>query len=247
MFHLPIRYCVAHPGTAPYQVNDILKVPRSEIALVLVDVYCGVQDGENIEGMTLGLTDVWNELMEERLAPATRAARAAGLPVIYVMNSAPRLCLENWVLGQKLKQSFNIDFGHAFREGGVDPLEYHTGRAGRLAVHPGLEPQPTDLYIRKHVYSGFYETRLDTALRNLGARYLVMAGMWLDACLMATMLDALYRNYRVILLRDAALAGGEDPDSALAKTEQQVIWTETLIGCSTTCMEFQAACEGAGK
>ena len=75
-----------------------------------------------------------------------------------------------------------------------------------------IAPQSDDYYIRKYVYSGFWDTRLDSLLRNLGIRTLVCAGFAADICLLGTMIDALYRNYRIVLLRDATQAV-EIPDS----------------------------------
>jgi len=89
--------------------------------------------------------------------------------------------------------------------------------------------------------------RLDTALRNLGVGTLVCAGLWANVCMGATALDALYRNYRVIWLRDGTLAG-EKPEgvATLANTARWVAWFEEIVGYTVTSAEFAAAC-AAGR
>src|SRR6267378_3573530 len=61
-----------------------------------------------------------------------------------------------------------------------------------------------DVYvIKKQLYSGFFETHLDSLLRSLNARNLVTVGFDSRICLGTTVVDAMYRNYRVIALRDS--------------------------------------------
>jgi nicotinamidase-related amidase len=101
-----------------------------------------------------------------------------------------------------------------------------------LAFPAELEPHPDEYYVRKHVYSAFFDTRLDTLLRNLGTRNLVVAGFWADICMLATALDAFYRNYRVIWLRDGTLGD----------QEWTIRWFENAIGYTVTTTDFAAAC-----
>ncbi len=56
--------------------------------------------------------------------------------------------------------------------------------------------------MNKLFYSGFHLTFLDTLLRNLGVKMLISVGFATNACLHTTLTDAMYRNYRVVLLRD---------------------------------------------
>jgi nicotinamidase-related amidase len=106
-----------------------------------------------------------------------------------------------------------------FAEGGMDPREYRSGPETPLKFPPSLAPREGDFYLRKHVYSAFFDSRLDSALRNLGIEALFCAGLWANVCMAGTALDALYRNYRVIWLSDGTLAGERPEDVAtLANT-----------------------------
>jgi nicotinamidase-related amidase len=218
-------------GTPAGQMFQRLSLDPSETALLLVDVYHGLQGDEDIEGVTGPDGERWYRTVD-RIAIALNAARDCGLPVIYAINSAPRIALDRSEFGDHFRRSWGSDFDYNFREGGVDPREYHGGRRKPLAFPPELEPLPHEYYIRKHVYSAFFDTRLDTLLRNLGIKNLISAGFWADICMLATALDAFYRNYRVIWLRDGTLGD-----------EQWVIpWFETAIGFTATINDFNNAC-----
>jgi ureidoacrylate peracid hydrolase len=234
------RYLRSYPaadGPAGHTTEQLSLDPATT-ALLLVDVYNGTQGDEGVEVMAGPLGDLWWQTVR-RIAVALEAARACGLPVVYAANSAPRIALERSEFGAHFERSWGDDFNQAFREGGVDPREYHGGRPGPLTFPPELEPRPGEYYVRKHVYSAFFDSRLDTLLRNLGVRTLVMAGFWADVCMLATALDAFYRNYRVIWLRDGTLGGSQDKEPT---TEWMIRWLEHAIGYTVTAEDLASAC-----
>lgn len=225
-----LRSYAAVDGPAGY-ASERLSLDLATTALLLVDVYHGIQGDEDIEGVSGPAGERWQRAVR-RIAVALQVARGCRLPVVYAVNSAPRVALERSEFGAHFRRSWGGDFNHTFREGGVDPREYQGGRPGPLAFPAELEPRPGEYYVRKHVYSAFFDTRMDTLLRNLGIRTLVMAGFWADICMLATALDAFYRNYRVIWLRDGTL--GDE--------EWAVRWFENAVGYTVTVAEFAAAC-----
>jgi ureidoacrylate peracid hydrolase len=92
-------------------------------------------------------------------------------------------------------------------------------------------------------YSGFHGTHLDTLLRNLRIETLVVVGFATNACVHTTLADALYRNYRVVLLRDCTL-GMECDDTYrdLALTRAFIRFVETHLGFTSTGDAFVEAC-----
>jgi nicotinamidase-related amidase len=220
----------ATPSRPAGYATESLSLDPTTTALLLIDVYHGMQGDEDIEGVFGSAGEQWRQTVR-RIAVALETARSCGLPVVYTINSAPRIALERSEFGAHFRRSWGSDFTHAFREGGVDSREYHDGRPGPLIFPSELEPRADEYYIRKHVYSAFFDTRLDTLLRNLGIHTLVAAGFWADICMLATSLDAFYRNYRVIWLRDGTL--GDE--------EWAICWFENAIGYSVTTGEFAAA------
>ena len=64
--------------------------------------------------------------------------------------------------------------------------------------------------------SGFWDTALDSILRNLGATTLLFAGVNVDQCVLATLQDASCLGYDCILLEDCSAT--TSPDYCLAAT-----------------------------
>jgi ureidoacrylate peracid hydrolase len=178
------------------------------------------------------------------IAPALEAARSIGLPVIYVTNSAPRINIDNSEFARRRMRFSGWRTEDLFAEECVDPREYTFGHSRHIKISKVVEPQPGDFYVRKHVNSGFFETRLDSLLRNLNTKVLFFVGFALDSCLGGTMIDALYRNYKVVLLRDGAAANDlphEEEDMAF--TRRMVLWVECKLGVTLTSQEFVQAVE----
>jgi ureidoacrylate peracid hydrolase len=70
-------------------------------------------------------------------------------------------------------------------------------------IHPRLAPRADEKVVRKHRYSAFYNTDLETVLRCLGVRDLVVTGIMTNCCCETTARDAYMRDHRVFFLADA--------------------------------------------
>jgi nicotinamidase-related amidase len=79
-----------------------------------------------------------------------------------------------------------------------------------------LRPQADDIRIDKHRISGFWDTPLDSILRNLGIRTLMFAGVNADQCVLATLMDATFHGYDGLLISDCV--GTSSPDFCLEAT-----------------------------
>ena len=113
--------------------------------------------------------------------------------------------------------------------------------AGQLELHRargrGTAPQSDDYYIRKYVYGGLWDTRLRLAAAQPRDPHPgVCAGFAADICLLGTTIDALYRNYKIVLLRDAtqAVEIPEFDGTDGAFTRRIVLWTECHLGHTCT-------------
>jgi ureidoacrylate peracid hydrolase len=184
-----------------------------------------------------------DRIIKTALLPALNAARSIHLPVIYLNNSAPKIGLRHSEFSKVLKRQLNTDMESMFAEDEVDPKEYHYGESDHVKISKLLTPRENEYFIRKHVYSGFVGTRLDLLLRYLDVKNLFVVGFSADACLMTTIIDALWRNYKVILLRDCTLANDFPEEQAeLLGTQRMVKMLESLYCVSVTASEFiQAA------
>ncbi|MGH2562585.1 MAG: cysteine hydrolase family protein [Thermomicrobiales bacterium] len=233
---LPVRHFRLFPAAAPHGETDQIEVfDARESALLLIDVYHAAETPVAQELVHSAWDREFWRIVDDRLVPLIAAARAAGLPVVYAMNSAPRIALDRSAYGRCFHDSLGFDPAIDFAEPDVDPLEFYRGAPVQLAIPPQIAPTPGDYYVRKHTYSGFFETRLDSVLRNLGARTLICAGFATDCCILFTIADAVFRGYRPILLRDCTL-GAELPDEigAFARTRRTVSSIEGFLAPSAT-------------
>jgi len=70
------------------------------------------------------------------------------------------------------------------------------------AVVDELEPHPEDIRVDKYRMSGFWDTPLDSILRNLGKTTLFFSGVNADQCVMCTLQDANFLGYDCVLVKD---------------------------------------------
>ncbi|MDO8903095.1 cysteine hydrolase family protein [Hydrogenophaga sp.] len=83
-----------------------------------------------------------------------------------------------------------------------------------------LDPGDQDIHVTKHRFSGFWDTELDSILRNIGVRTLFFAGVNADQCVMTTLEDASFLGYDVLMLRDCVAT--TSPDYCMQATEYNV-------------------------
>lgn len=126
------------------------------------------------------------------------------------------------------------------------------GRQGRFLIRDTwntdvieeLRPQAEDVVLYKHRFSGFYQTELDDALRKLGIRNLIFTGCTTSVCVDSTIRDAMFRDYRCVLLADCA---GEPIGGDLARSnhEASVLTIQTLFGWVSSSERFVTALEAS--
>ena len=126
--------------------------------------------------------------------------RTAGIPVIWV-NWGNRPDLLN--ISASLRHVYNFT-GEGVGLG--DPLPKNkapvlTAGSWAAAVVDELEQLPEDVKVDKYRMSGFWDTPLDSILRNLGKTTLFFAGVNADQCVMATLQDANFLGYDCIFGR----------------------------------------------
>lgn len=85
------------------------------------------------------------------------------------------------------------------------------------AIVDELQPVSGDIKVDKYRMSGFWDTPLDSILRNLGKTTLFFAGVNADQCVMTTLQDANFLGYDCILLEDCT-----------ATTSPEFCWQATL-------------------
>ena len=242
-FNLPIRYHRFYPGDAPLGFSQqTISIDPTSTALLLVDVYHAAETIQGKDLVNIHWDQAFWRIVNQCLVPLIACARSLKLPVIYVSNSSPRVEINRSSFGRRLNQSLGFDPTIDFREPDVNPHEFDKGDPIQLFIPPQIAPQPGDFFIRKHTYNGFFETRLDSLLRNLGVGNLICAGFSEDVCVLFTLANAVFLGYNPILVRDGTLAT-ELPDEVqeFRHTQRTTLWIESFLGPTTTSEQFIAA------
>lgn len=92
-----------------------------------------------------------------------------------------------------------------------------------------LRPATDDVVIYKSRYSGFYQTELDSVLRDRGITHLLVTGCTTSVCVESTIRDAMFRDYHCILLADCA-AEPIGSDFSRTNHEASLLVIQTLFG-----------------
>lgn len=203
---------------------DSLDLDFARTAFMVVDSDCG-------EG---------NPYVEEGIAPALRAARAAGMHVIYIHNDFS-LCDEPGSIKREI---------HGTRWGSPEAGMRPAPDRGPVIPNysPSIQPLPHEPDFPKREWSGFHETHTDYHLRCYDIVNLIAVGFSQRSCLYFTCAGAVEHNYRVVMLRDCTQSG-EYPDTVDESMEEggwlRMVMLrnfEHVVGYTSTSAEFVAAC-----
>ena len=168
-------------------------------ALLVVDV---INDFTHEDGECL------LESFRERLPAMTTAiaaARAAGVPVVYV----------------------NDDHGGWDSDApGLVRAVTDSGRAGEVVR--ALAPEPGSYFLLKHRYSAFDHTALDLLLEQLNVERLVLVGAATEGCIVQTAIDAREQGLKTTILADACAT----TDAELEKVALH--YAERVVGAYVT-------------
>lgn len=242
---LPVRYYCRYPFDNPRGLVDASEdLALDSTAFVLVDVYGkGFDVGDPMpEFPHLFLSElhpVQSEIVRNGIRPALDAARNLGLPVVYVENRWHPAAWQNSALAGVVART---ESGHI---GTFDEIYVGSDYNDYSSV---IAPKKSDYIVEKTMYDGFFRTTLDTLLRNLGVRNLIMAGFTADICLLNTAIGALDHNYKVVVLRDCVL-GAEFADTVadMSVTRWAVRYYEAMVGFTSTSQEFITAGQAVGN
>lgn len=122
--------------------------------------------------------------MARNISRLKRRVQQAGVPVIYVNDNFGR---------------WRSDFRHQ--------IEYCRKKGARAAeLAELLRPDPSDYFVLKPKHSGFFATTLETLLRYLGTRRLILTGIAGNFCVLFTANDAYMRDYELFVPCDCVIS-----------------------------------------
>jgi len=166
-------------------MRQVLSIDPRRAALILIDLQ---EEQRHVpEYRVEGLDDV---LANARLL--LDAARAGGIMVLHTA------------------------YRRDFQKVPPRPLEF-IGADGRpafsdkdsslIAICREVEPRDGERVLFKNDASAFCEGELEPLLRAAAVEWLIVAGVWTEACVAATVRDAIARGIRVLLVKDACGSG----------------------------------------
>ncbi len=192
-------------------------------AMIVIDMHRGSIDAPGTVYVPEGAAVV------PALAGLLEVARAAGVPVVYVVHQIRPD-------GSDARSPF---WTEAVSVGDLYPnvREQVVGsRWTELAT--GLEVKPGDHVLPKKRYGAFSGNDLAFLLGNLGVQTLILAGVETEICILATAYHAFNEDYRVVVARDGVAAlEAELGEAALRIIEREVGWV-------ATCAEIAGALTG---
>jgi ureidoacrylate peracid hydrolase len=248
---LPARYGLYRPDGRWEAVPSPVELRPEQTAFLIIDVYGvarpGGGDGSKASFWSPDHDDEKVRAVFDRIVPAREAARSVGMPIVYGTNSAPRVALDRYEFWRQRTRNVDLSWRDVFLTPLTDPREYEAGDSAEIRMDPEAGPQPGDYLHRKIAYSAFYETYTEVLLRNLGITTVIAAGFSTSECLLGSVIDAMYRNFDVILLRDATVGQElvEDDEGGERFTDYMVAWLETFAARSVTADDFIRACIAA--
>jgi nicotinamidase-related amidase len=135
--------------------------------------------------------------------------RAADVPIIWLNwgNRPDRLNLSPSLIHVYKPNGQGVGLGDPLPGRGDPVLEKDSWAA---AIVDELEVAPGDIQVDKFRMSGFWDTPLDSILRNQGVQTLLFAGVNADQCVLCTLQDANFLGYDCVFLHDCTATTSPD-------------------------------------
>ena len=216
---------------------DSIAINASSTAVIVVDM-------ENDFGAKGGMMDragINISMIQKVINPTAKvlaAARQAGVKIIY------------------LKMGYHPDLSDLGIEGSPnrvrhlyvhvgDTISAPNGSKSRILIRdnwgtdiiPELKPHADDIVIYKTRFSGFYQTDLDSILKKLGKKYIIVTGCTTSVCVESTVRDAMFRDYSAVVLEDCT-AEPIGYDLPRSNHEASLLLIQRLFGWVSNSEEF---------
>jgi ureidoacrylate peracid hydrolase len=217
-----------------------ITIDTAQTAVIVVDM----QNDFCSKGGMFDRAGIDISVLEKAVGPTRKvllAARDAAIKIVY-LKMGFRPDLSDLGENDSPNRVRHLHFGVGQQSFAPD------GRQGRFLIRDTwntdvieeLRPQAEDVVLYKHRFSGFYQTELDDVLRRLGMRNLIFTGCTTSVCVDSTIRDAMFRDYRCVLLADCT---GEPIGVELARSnhEASILTIQMLFGWASSSGRFVSA------
>jgi nicotinamidase-related amidase len=186
-----------------YEEGDAaFEIEAGRCALLVIDM----QD----EFVKPGWTPYWVPAADElipRIKKLVEMCRSMNLPVVFTAFAHTHHYLDRPKSGGIMPNRYH-------KLGAGDPAWFRTGK-----ICDDLAPSPNDIVILKPSYGAFYDTPLETILKNLGKDTVIICGLLTNFCCGTTARQAYERGFKVVFGSD--LTATDDP--AMQEPELKVL------------------------
>jgi ureidoacrylate peracid hydrolase len=171
--------------------SDNKSLSESKVAMIVVDMQNAYLDDEgsmNKSGMDI--TELKKTVLP--VSSLITACRSVDVPIIftrYVLRADYKDAGLRSVRGPKFKEINSLVMGTWDSE-----------------LDPRMDQRLEDYVLDKTRYSSFYNTSLEVILRGLGVDTLIVCGVTTEICVESTIRDAYFRDFKIIVPKDAVAA-----------------------------------------
>ena len=174
------------------------------------------------------------------------AARQAGIPIVYLkMAFKADLTDAGPAESPNYARHMRLGIGSSVVAPDGSPSRILIRDTWSTDILEELAPEADDLVMYKHRFSGFFETALDTRLKERGVRQLIVTGCTTSICVESTIRDAMFRDYACVLLEDCT---GEPIGSHFPRSnhDASLLAIEVLLGWVSSSDDFFHTLQAAG-
>lgn len=217
---------------------DSIAIDAAKTAVIVVDM-------ENDFGSKGGMFDragIDISMIQKVINPTSNvlmAARKAGIKIIY-LKMGYHDDLSDLGSEESPNRVRHLQFMHV-----GDTITAPNGSKSRILIRdswgteivPELKPHTGDIVMYKTRFSGFYKTELDSLLKQLDKKYLIITGCTTSICVESTVRDAMFRDYSSIVLEDCT---AEPIGYGLPRSnhDASILSIQTLLGWVSTSDEL---------
>jgi len=219
---------------------DSLRIDTAKTAVLVVDM----QNDFGAKGGMFDRAGIDISGIKSAVAPTAKAmdaARKAGIKIVYLkMAYLPDLSDLGGLESANRTRHLRLGVGQHVRAPNGSESRILIRDTWNSDIVDELKPHADDTVIYKTRFSGFFKTDLDERLAALGIKDLVVTGCTTSICVDSTVRDAMFRDYRCVLLSDCM---SEPIGAGLPRSnhDASLLAVETLLGWVSDTGHFAAA------
>ncbi len=185
----------------------LTSIDPAHTVLLVIDMQEGFLSTTGGFAQSIGAENIQNQrAIIPNVRELVRMCRAAGLPILW----SQQVHFPN---DQTRKQ--RLIPSHLDKRG-ISMCLYGSDEIG-IVEDLSDDVSPEDHVFEKHRASCFYNTTLETKLRMLGTRVVIISGINSNYCVDSTVRDAYFREFDIVLAKDCVAGTFQDLHDAFLK------------------------------